>query len=81
MPSNLLLAPPSHPQVTRNIVDGATGKAVPVEETLELPIKAGFKDGTKLCFTGAFRLAGGECLLWLSLLDRSPGAAHRCRRL
>ncbi|EFN59562.1 hypothetical protein CHLNCDRAFT_18104 [Chlorella variabilis] len=39
-------------KVTRNIVDGASGKAVPVEETLEIPVRAGWKDGTRVTFEG-----------------------------
>lgn len=39
-------------KVTRNIVDGASGKTLAVEETLEIPVKAGWKDGTRVTFTG-----------------------------
>lgn len=39
-------------KVTRNIVDAASGKVLPVEETLEIPVKAGWKDGTRVTFAG-----------------------------
>ncbi|PRW61391.1 dnaJ-like protein subfamily B member 4-like isoform B [Chlorella sorokiniana] len=39
-------------KVTRSIVDGASGKTMPVEETLEIPVKAGWKEGTRVTFTG-----------------------------
>lgn len=39
--------------MTRNIVDAASGKAVPVEETLEITVKPGWKEGTRVTFAGA----------------------------
>lgn len=39
-------------KVTRRIVDGASGRAMPVEETLEIPVKAGWKEGTRVTFEG-----------------------------
>jgi hypothetical protein len=39
-------------RVTRSIVDGASGRALPVEETLEIPVRAGWKEGTKITFEG-----------------------------
>ena len=44
-------------RVTRNILDAASGKGMPVEETLEIPVKAGWKEGTRITFTGGW-LAG-----------------------
>lgn len=45
-------------KVTRNIVDGASGKTLAVEETLEIPVKAGWKDGTRVTFTGGCWVGG-----------------------
>lgn len=42
------------PQVTRNIVDAASSKAMPVEETLEISVKPGWKEGTRITFAGGF---------------------------
>lgn len=39
-------------KVTRKIVDAASGKAMQIEETLEIPIRAGFKEGTRITFEG-----------------------------
>ena len=39
-------------KVTRTIVDSASGKSMKVEETLEIPVKAGWKNGTKITFAG-----------------------------
>ena len=39
-------------KVTRSIVDGGTGKSMKVEETLEIPVKAGWKEGTRITFAG-----------------------------
>lgn len=39
-------------KVTRRIVDGPTGKSMSVEETLEIPVKPGWKDGTRITFEG-----------------------------
>lgn len=39
-------------KVTRNIVDAASGKAVPVEEVLEIPVKPGWREGTRVTFEG-----------------------------
>lgn len=39
-------------KVTRRIVDAASGRSMPVEETLEIPVKAGWKDGTRVTFEG-----------------------------
>ncbi|KAG7673823.1 hypothetical protein Ndes2526B_g02703 [Nannochloris sp. 'desiccata'] len=39
-------------KVTRRIVDAASGRSMNVEETLEIPVKAGWKDGTKVTFEG-----------------------------
>jgi hypothetical protein len=46
-------------RVTRNILDAASGKAMPVEETLEIPVKAGWKEGTRITFTGEWVLGVG----------------------
>jgi len=39
-------------KVTRHIVDGASGKAMPIEETLEIQVKPGWKEGTRITFEG-----------------------------
>ena len=39
-------------KVTRKIVDGASGRAMEVEEILEIPVKAGWKEGTRVTFEG-----------------------------
>lgn len=39
-------------KVTRKIVDAASGKALPIEETLEIQVKPGWKEGTKVTFQG-----------------------------
>ena len=39
-------------KVTRQIVDAASGKAMAVEETLEIPVARGWKEGTRVTFTG-----------------------------
>lgn len=39
-------------KVTRNIVDAASSKAVPVEETLEICVKPGWREGTRITFAG-----------------------------
>ena len=39
-------------KVTRKIVDAASGKAMQIEETLEIPVKAGWKEGTRITFEG-----------------------------
>jgi len=39
-------------KVTRRIVDAASRRSMNVEETLEVPVKAGWKDGTKITFEG-----------------------------
>jgi DnaJ family protein B protein 4 len=39
-------------KVTRHIVDAASGKSLPVEETLEIPVKPGWKEGTRVTFEG-----------------------------
>jgi hypothetical protein len=39
-------------QVTRHVWDAAAGKSVPSSEVLEVPIKKGWKAGTKITFAG-----------------------------
>ena len=39
-------------KVTRSIADAASGRSLPVEETLEIPVKAGWKEGTRVTFEG-----------------------------
>ena len=39
-------------KVTRKIVDGASGRAMNVEDVLEIPVKPGWKEGTKITFEG-----------------------------
>ena len=39
-------------KVTRRIVDAASGNSMNVQDTLEIPVKAGWKDGTKITFEG-----------------------------
>ncbi|KAL4424051.1 hypothetical protein ABPG75_001352 [Micractinium tetrahymenae] len=39
-------------KVTRNIVDAVSSKAMPVEETLEISVKPGWKEGTRITFAG-----------------------------
>jgi DnaJ family protein B protein 4 len=39
-------------RVTRRIVDAASGRALPVEETLEIAVKPGWKAGTRVTFEG-----------------------------
>lgn len=39
-------------KVTRRIVDGPSGKSMSVEEVLEIPVKPGWKDGTRITFEG-----------------------------
>ena len=39
-------------RVTRDIVDSASGKAMPVQETLEIDVKPGWKQGTRVTFQG-----------------------------
>lgn len=39
-------------KVTRRIVDAASGKAMNVEDVLEIPVKPGWKEGTKITFEG-----------------------------
>lgn len=39
-------------KVTRKILDGASGKQVPVQEVLQIDVKAGWKSGTKVTFQG-----------------------------
>jgi len=39
-------------KVTKNVVDGPSGKVMPVEKILNLDIKPGWKAGTKLTFNG-----------------------------
>lgn len=47
-------------RITRHILDGASGKQVPVQEELAVEIRPGWKDGTKV----------GACVLatvWVSV--------------
>lgn len=39
-------------KVTRQIIDSASGNAMKREETLEIPVKPGWKEGTKITFAG-----------------------------
>lgn len=39
-------------KVTRHIVDAASGNSLPVEEVLEIPVRPGWKDGTRITFEG-----------------------------
>ncbi|KXZ42631.1 hypothetical protein GPECTOR_129g561 [Gonium pectorale] len=39
-------------RITRHIVDGATGKMVPVQEEIQIDVRPGWKDGTKITFPG-----------------------------
>lgn len=39
-------------RITKHIVDGASGKAVPVQETVEVHVTPGWKAGTRITFTG-----------------------------
>ena len=39
-------------RVTRHIVDGPSGKSVPVQEVLEIDVKAGWKNGTRITYAG-----------------------------
>ncbi len=39
-------------KVTRHIVDGASGKSVPVQEILEIDVRPGWKHGTRITFEG-----------------------------
>ncbi|KAG1666524.1 hypothetical protein FOA52_014421 [Chlamydomonas sp. UWO 241] len=38
--------------VTRNVVDGASGRSMPIKEVLEINVKAGWKEGTRITFEG-----------------------------
>lgn len=39
-------------RITRHIVDAASGKAVPIQEILEVQVKPGWKEGTRVTFEG-----------------------------
>ncbi|KAG2493632.1 hypothetical protein HYH03_008149 [Edaphochlamys debaryana] len=39
-------------RITRHIVDGASGKMMPVQEELQIDVRPGWKDGTKITFSG-----------------------------
>jgi DnaJ homolog subfamily B member 4 len=39
-------------KVTRKIVDASSNKSMQIEETLEIPVKPGWKEGTKITFEG-----------------------------
>lgn len=39
-------------QVTRHIIDAASGRRVPVDEVLEVHIRPGWKEGTRISFEG-----------------------------
>lgn len=39
-------------KVTKRIVDAASNKSMPVEEVLEIKVKAGWKEGTRITFEG-----------------------------
>ncbi|KAG2493629.1 hypothetical protein HYH03_008146 [Edaphochlamys debaryana] len=39
-------------RITRHIVDGASGKMTPVQEDLQIDVRPGWKDGTKITFSG-----------------------------
>lgn len=39
-------------KVTRKIRDAASGRSLPVEEVLEVAIKPGWKEGTRITFEG-----------------------------
>lgn len=40
------------PQVTRHVFDETQGKSEPVSEVIEVPIKPGWKAGTKVTYAG-----------------------------
>jgi hypothetical protein len=42
-------------QVTRHVYDQSAGKTVPQSEVLEVPIKPGWKAGTKITYAGVQR--------------------------
>ncbi len=62
-PLLLTRAPPARPRprsgttkklkVTRRISDAASGRQLPVEEVLEVAVKPGWKEGTRITFEGA----------------------------
>lgn len=39
-------------QVTRHVMDAASGRTMPISEVLEVPVKAGWKEGTRVTFAG-----------------------------
>lgn len=39
-------------QVTRHVMDAASGKSLPVQEVLEVQVKPGWKEGTRITFAG-----------------------------
>ncbi|GFR50868.1 hypothetical protein Agub_g13155, partial [Astrephomene gubernaculifera] len=39
-------------RITRQMVDGASGKMVPVQEEIQIDVKPGWKEGTKITFQG-----------------------------
>ena len=44
--------PPHRTQVTRHVLDAASGRSLPVSEVLEVPVKPGWKEGTRVTFAG-----------------------------
>jgi DnaJ-class molecular chaperone len=39
-------------QVTRHVMDAASGRTLPVQEVLEVQVKPGWKEGTRVTFAG-----------------------------
>lgn len=54
-------------QVTRNVYDAATGKYKPESEVLEVPIKPGWKAGTRITFAGSATACSRQQCSCLSL--------------
>lgn len=48
----LVIHIPSPLQVTRHVMDAASGRSLPVKEVLEIPVKPGWKEGTRITFAG-----------------------------
>jgi hypothetical protein len=82
-------------QVTRHVWDAAAGKSVQQSEVLEVPIKRGWKAGTKVTYAGtSCPVRGSACLAvglnigksgWRKLSSISSGQAGittspMCRR-
>lgn len=52
--TNVPLCPslPVAVQVTRHVMDAASGKSLPVKEVLEVQVRPGWKEGTRITFAG-----------------------------